>query len=88
NRLFNTLGNIADDGRVGMLFPDFATGDLLLLTGRASIVWDGERLQGFEGAQRLVDVKVDEVVHARSALSLAGSLIEQSPKLSRTGVWQ
>lgn len=88
NRLFNTLGNIADDGRVGMAFPDFSTGDLLLLTGRADIVWDGERLDGFEGAQRLVDVKVDEVVHARSALPLAGSLIEQSPKLARTGVWQ
>ncbi len=88
NRIFNTLGNIADDGRVGMVFPDFATGDLLLLTGRASIVWDGARLEGFEGAQRLVDVKVDEVVHARSALPLAGSLIEQSPKLARTGVWQ
>ena len=88
NRLFNTLGNIADDGRVGMAFPDFVTGDLLLLTGRAGIVWDGERLEGFEGAQRLVDVKVDEVVHARSALPLAGSLIEQSPKLARTGVWQ
>lgn len=88
NRLFNTLGNIADDGRVGMSFPDFVTGDLLLLTGRASIVWDGERLEGFEGAQRLVDVNVDEVVHARSALPLAGSLIELSPKLARTGVWQ
>lgn len=88
NRLFNTLGNIADDGRVGMAFPDFTTGDLLLLTGRAQIVWDGERLEGFEGAQRLVDVEVDEVVHARSALPLAGSLIEQSPKLARTGVWQ
>lgn len=88
NRLFNTLGNIADDGRVGMVFADFTTGDLLLLTGRAGIVWDGKRLEGFEGAQRLVDVKVDEVVHARSALPLAGSLIEQSPKLARTGVWR
>ncbi len=88
NRLFNTLGNIADDGRVGMVFPDFETGDLLSLTGRARIVWDGERLESFEGAQRLVDVRVDEMVHARSALPLAGTLMEQSPKLARTGVWQ
>lgn len=88
NRIFNTLGNIADDGRVGMAFPDFATGDLLLLTGQASIVWEGRRLEGFEGAQRLVDVAVDEVVHARAVLPLGGSLIEQSPKLARTGVWQ
>ncbi|MEO1160812.1 MAG: pyridoxamine 5'-phosphate oxidase family protein [Pseudomonadota bacterium] len=88
NRLFNTLGNIADDGRVGMVFPDFETGNLLSLTGRARIVWDGKRLQGFEGAQRLVDVQVDEMVHARSLLPLAGGLMEQSPKLVRTGVWR
>ncbi|MEP6337305.1 MAG: pyridoxamine 5'-phosphate oxidase family protein, partial [Anderseniella sp.] len=88
NRIFNTLGNIADDGRVGMAFPGFASGDLLLLTGRARIIWDGERLEGFEGAQRLVDVEVDEIVLARSALPLAGSLIEQSPKLARTGIWR
>ncbi|WP_108883428.1 pyridoxamine 5'-phosphate oxidase family protein [Anderseniella sp. Alg231-50] len=88
NRLFNTLGNIADDGRVGMVFPDFETGDLLSLTGTARIVWDGERLEGFDGAQRLVDVQVDVMVHARCVLSLAGALIEQSPKLVRTGVWQ
>lgn len=88
NRLFNTLGNIADDGRVGMLFADFAAGDLLLLTGRASIVWDGDRLDRFAGAQRLVDVKPAEFVLARSALPLAGSLIEQSPKLAATGSWK
>lgn len=88
NRLFNTLGNIADDGRVGMLFADFDAGDLLLLTGRASIVWDGNRLDGFAGAQRLVDVKPAEFVLARAALPLAGSLIEQSPKLAATGSWQ
>ncbi len=87
NRLFNTLGNIADDGRVGMLFADFDAGDLLLLTGRASIVWDGDRLDGFAGAQRLVDVKPAEFVLARSVLPLAGRLIEQSPKLAATGSW-
>ena len=87
NRLFNTLGNFADDGRVGLAFPDFDTGDLLMLTGQARIVWDGERLDGFEGAQRLVDVQVDEMVHAHRVLPLAGTLIEQSPKLARTGVW-
>lgn len=88
NRIFNTLGNIVDDGRVGMTFADFDTGDLLLLTGRAEIVWDGERLEGFDGAQRLVDVQVDEMVHARAVLPLAGSLIEQSPKLAGTGIWE
>lgn len=88
NRLFNTLGNITDDGRVGIAFPDFETGDLLLVSGRAEIVWDGRRLERFEGAQRLVDVQVEEVDHARWVLPLPGSPIAPSPKLAGTGNWQ
>ncbi|KAF9408329.1 hypothetical protein BGZ94_002348 [Podila epigama] len=37
NRFFNTLGNIASDPRVGLLFPNFDTGDLLQVTGTAQI---------------------------------------------------
>jgi len=35
SRLFNTLGNIAADPLVGLLFIDFATGALLHLAGQA-----------------------------------------------------
>src|SRR3546814_14766932 len=35
NQFFNTLGNIAINPRAGLLFVDFATGDLLTLTGRS-----------------------------------------------------
>jgi predicted pyridoxine 5'-phosphate oxidase superfamily flavin-nucleotide-binding protein len=39
NRYFNTLGNLLGDPRAGLLFPDFATGDVLQLQGRATIDW-------------------------------------------------
>ncbi|KAF9940393.1 hypothetical protein BGZ67_007731 [Mortierella alpina] len=37
NRFFNTLGNIVNDERVGILFLSFDTGDTLHLTGRARV---------------------------------------------------
>ena len=35
NQFFNTLGNIAVEPRAGLVFPDFATGDLLHIAGRS-----------------------------------------------------
>ncbi len=40
NNYFNTLGNIASDGRAGLTFIDFAHGDLLYLSGDAEIIWN------------------------------------------------
>lgn len=39
NRYFNTLGNMVLDGRVALLFIDFASGDVLELRGTAAIEW-------------------------------------------------
>jgi hypothetical protein len=43
NRFFNTLGNLLGDPRAGLLFIDFATGDLLQLQGKATIEWGEPR---------------------------------------------
>lgn len=40
NTMFNTLGNLQTDARAGLFFPDFATGNALLLSGTARVVWD------------------------------------------------
>jgi uncharacterized protein len=37
NNMFNTLGNLAVDPRVGLLFVDFETGDVLQVTGTATL---------------------------------------------------
>jgi predicted pyridoxine 5'-phosphate oxidase superfamily flavin-nucleotide-binding protein len=42
NRFFNTLGNLLGDPRAGLLFIDFATGDLLQLQGTVTIDWSSE----------------------------------------------
>ncbi|HKY46193.1 MAG TPA: pyridoxamine 5'-phosphate oxidase family protein [Pyrinomonadaceae bacterium] len=38
NRFFNTLGNLLLNPRAGLLFIDFNSGDLLLLSGRIEII--------------------------------------------------
>ena len=53
NNMFMTLGNLAVYPRAGLLFIDFETGDLLQITGRAEILWDGAGLLGAERAWRL-----------------------------------
>ncbi|HDR8180739.1 TPA: pyridoxamine 5'-phosphate oxidase family protein [Bacillus thuringiensis] len=64
NMLFNTLGNIIGNPNVGLLFFDFANGDTLQLTGKASIIWDVDEssLSRFPGAQRLIQFQLVEVI--------------------------
>ena len=41
--MFQTLGNLTSDPRAGLLFVDFASGDVLQLTGRAGVDFDPPR---------------------------------------------
>ncbi|MBL4864326.1 MAG: pyridoxamine 5'-phosphate oxidase family protein [Rhodobiaceae bacterium] len=87
NNHFNTLGNIQLNSKAGLLFIDFASGDLLYLTGDAEIIWEGPELASFEGAHRLVRFNLDEMVRSRRALPLQVSFGEYSPYLAKTGAW-
>ena len=69
NRFYNTLGNLLGDPRAGLLFIDFASGDILQLQGRATIDWHPEG-NGPAGAERLW--RVDD--HARLAAARRLSL--------------
>ena len=68
NRMFNTLGNIVADPSTGLLFPDFASGNVLMLTGRARVNWDASRAAEYPGAQRVVEYEIDETLELQSAL--------------------
>ncbi len=87
NSFFQTLGNLHLDPRAGLLLIDFATGDLLQLCCRASVVWDGADLQAFTGAQRLVRLKVERVRRLIDTLPLRWSDPSYWPRLDRTGTW-
>ncbi|MBL4853112.1 MAG: pyridoxamine 5'-phosphate oxidase family protein [Robiginitomaculum sp.] len=87
NRFFNTLGNIVQDPRIGLFFPDFETGNVVFLTGRAEIIWDDTRIHGFTGAERLIDIVPEEIVFAPGIIPLKGTFIDEWPMLAATGVW-
>lgn len=87
NGFFNTLGNLEVDARAGLVFPDFAGGGLLHVAGHVEIVWGGAALDSFEGAQRLLRMKVQQSVMRPDALPLRWRFIEASPALQGTGVW-
>jgi uncharacterized protein len=62
NKMFNTLGNISTNPTAGLLFPDFADGNTLQITGRVTIEWDPAALSHFPGAERVLTFDIDAVV--------------------------
>ncbi len=72
NNFFNTIGNLLEDPRVGLLFVDFSTGGLLHLTGRASVEWDPEEARD-PSILRVIDVEIESVIDRPAALSLRWS---------------
>jgi predicted pyridoxine 5'-phosphate oxidase superfamily flavin-nucleotide-binding protein len=68
NMMFNTLGNIAANPSVGLLFLDFVGNRTLQLTGQAKIVWDEVQISQFIGAERLVLFEIVQVIETQNAL--------------------
>jgi predicted pyridoxine 5'-phosphate oxidase superfamily flavin-nucleotide-binding protein len=54
NNVFNTLGNLVENPRAGLLFLDFDRGDALQLTGDASLDWSVEAVRSHPGAAKVV----------------------------------
>lgn len=88
NFLFNTFGNIAVDPRAGLVFVDFDTGGVLLLTGTAEVVWDGPEVAAFAGAERLLRFRVQEGRWIEDAVPLRWSAPQQAAQLAVTGTWE
>ncbi|MFF8675233.1 pyridoxamine 5'-phosphate oxidase family protein [Streptomyces sp. NPDC015242] len=79
NAMFLTLGNLQLNASAGLLFPDWATGTTLHLSGTARTVWDAEQIAGVPGAQRLVEFSVEAV----REITAASPLRWTSPGYSR-----
>jgi hypothetical protein len=76
NGMFNTLGNLVENPRAGLLFVDFESGDLLQLAGRAEV-----------GDDFAVRFDVEAVRETPRGTPLRSRLVEYSPvlpELSRT----
>ena len=87
NLFFNTLGNLHANPVAGLLFIDFASGDVMHLVGRTSLILSGAEVARFEGAQRLWTVTVEQVVRRPAALALRWRFAEFSPYSLAMGRW-
>ena len=87
NNHFNTTGNIVLNPKAGFLFVDFAMRDLVYTTGAADIVWEGEEVRAFAGAERLIRFRAEEVIRVEGSLPLRFDFGEYSPMLEHTGSW-
>ena len=68
-----TLGNFLLNGKAGLLFVDFANGDVLQMTGDAEVVLDSPEIAAFQGAERLWRFRARSVVRQPGALALRWS---------------
>ena len=80
NNFFNTIGNFLEFPKAGLLFPDFETGDVLMLTGRVEVLWqDHSSVQSIEGADRAWRFTLDHGIRIYDALPFRAELKEYSP---------
>lgn len=81
NFAFNSFGNLEREPRCGLLVPDFASGDLLLLAGRGEVLWDGPEVAEVPGAERLLRFRVGQGLWIERALPAAWTPPVAAPRL-------
>ena len=60
NGMFYSMGNIAANEQVGLLFVDFQTPNRLRVQGRAQLVQEGPEIAVYPGADLVVKVDIDQ----------------------------
>lgn len=79
NNMFQTLGNIEDNGKAGLLFVDFESGTSLQMTGSAEIIWDQREFLDLPGANRAVRFSLEKVLETEGAFPAGWRFIGYSP---------
>jgi len=89
NNAFNTLGNFLANPKAGLVFPNFETGDLLMLTGEVELLdRDHEDVLSFKGAERGWRFTLDHGIWLKDALPFRSSLGDISPNSLLTDSWK
>ncbi len=88
NFAFNTLGNFLVNPKAGLLFIDFATGDLVQLAGRVELLWEPTpEVEAFGGAERAWRFHLDQGHRLIGAAPLRWMDGAPSPHVQATGHW-
>ncbi|MEM9620029.1 MAG: pyridoxamine 5'-phosphate oxidase family protein [Pseudomonadota bacterium] len=84
NGMFYSMGNIAANPQVGLLFVDFQTPNRLRAQGRASLVDAGPELAAYPGADLVVKLDIEQVWVNCARYVHQFSLTEASPYVPAT----
>jgi uncharacterized protein len=85
NNYYNTVGNFLVDPRAALLFIDFASGDLLSVSGRVAVDWSPAVKP--DGARFVWRLSPERAWRLSRASPYCWSEPELSPVLARTGDW-
>jgi len=91
NLHYNTFGNFVANPRAGLIFIDFATGDMLQLTGEPALEFEGPEIEHFQGAERQWHFTPRRIIRRRGALPLRWQVQSSdyvSPNTAMTGSWE
>lgn len=80
NRLYQSLGNLlGGDARIGVVVPDYESGDVLYVTGTAEVVVGEEAGSVMPHAKVVVRIVVDEGKFVKNGLTFRGAQEDPSP---------
>jgi len=79
NRLYQSLGNLRLNPLAGLVFPDFETGDVLYLTGKAEILIGADAAAVLPRTNLAVKIKITEAKFVEKGLTFHGRIGERSP---------
>ncbi|KAF9876210.1 oxidoreductase [Colletotrichum karsti] len=79
NRLYQTLGNLKVNPRVGVAIPDFETSNVLYITGTASILFGDDAAAHLPRTKLAVKITASSAVFVQSGLPFTGTPREPSP---------
>lgn len=79
NRFYQTLGNLQISSKVGAVFPDFESGDVIYLTATAEILAGKQATAVIPRSNLVVILHVKRARFIRQGLSFRGQPVERSP---------
>lgn len=79
NRLYQSLGNLLVNPKIGITFPAYDTGDVLYITGIAEVIAGAEAAALLPGSNLAIKIKIGEARHVKEGLPLRGTRKTPSP---------
>lgn len=79
NRLYQSLGNLMLNPRIGITFPDYETGDVLYMTGTTEILAGTDASALLPGSNLAVQIRISECRYVKTGLPFRGTKKTPSP---------